>query len=410
MRIFFIVPYVPSLIRTRPYNIIRSLTAKGHEVTVATPWFIESEREEAEVLRSECHRVIAVELRRMRRVWNRFRALAALRPMQATLCWNPEFARRLRNELLTDSGQVAFDVAHVEHLRAACYGTYLRSLSSRLPSHLPVVWDAVDCLHLLLEQTLDNNKSVSVRFGNRYDAWRMRSEEARLLGHFRRILVTSRVDRDALATLRGAATSPGLEVVSNGVDLDYFKPARNARREPATIVVTGKMSYHANADMVSHLVKDILPLIRARRPDVKVSIAGKSPPRRIVEFGGLPGVSVTGSVPDLRPCIERATVAVAPLRYGVGVQNKVLEAMACGAPVVGSPQAVSALAAEPGKEVLVGATAEEFARHVLELIESPQRRRRLAEAGRAYVERLHSWPRLASRLERIYEEARASGK
>ena len=157
---------------------------------------------------------------------------------------------------------------------------------------------------------------------NRYDTWRMRSEESRLLRYFRWILASSPVDRDALSTLINHAWPPSLEVLPNGVDFDYFRPAPRERQEPATIVLSGKMSYHANADMVRHFIGNILPIVRARRPDVKVCIAGKDPPLEITGLNRLPGVSVTGAVPDLRPYLQRSTVAAVPLRYGAGIRTK----------------------------------------------------------------------------------------
>ncbi len=417
MRILFVVPYVPSLIRTRPYNLVRSLTARGHEVTVITPWFDESEHEEAEALRSECHRVIAVELSPWRRRWNRFRSVASLRPVQATLCWNPELARRMDRALLAATGQFAFDIAHIEHLRAACYGLHLRSRLSRLP----IVWDCVDCMHMLMEQTVRDNESLRVRLSHAYDALRMRSEESRLLDRLPWVLVTSRKDRDALASVASnrhrnggdGYFSPGpgsrrenwIKVLPNGVDLDYFRPSEREPRDPSTLVMSGKMSYHANVAMVLYFVKKILPLVRARRPDVKLCIAGKNPPREVARLAQLPGISVTGTVPDLCPYLRRAAVALAPVRYGVGIQNKVLEAMACGTPVVGSPQSISALRAKPGEEVLVAAAPDQFSKHILGLLEEPRLRERFGQAGRRYVEREHSWPSAAASLEEIYWEA-----
>jgi len=102
--------------------------------------------------------------------------------------------------------------------------------------------------------------------------------------------------------------------------------------------------------------------------------------------------------------MRRATLAVAPVPYGAGVQNKVLEAMACGTPVVVSPQAIAALAVQPGRDLVVADGAEAFARAVLELLDDPARRAQLGRAGRAYVEQHHSWDAITARLESIYRE------
>jgi glycosyltransferase involved in cell wall biosynthesis len=129
------------------------------------------------------------------------------------------------------------------------------------------------------------------------------------------------------------------------------------------------MSYHANVTAASHLIQDIMPRIWKHRPEVKLLIAGKNPPRSLVELAAsarkhepvsrrpavasTPAVTVTGSVPDMRPYLNRATISVAPLLYGAGIQNKVLEAMACATPVVASPRAVSALSAQGWRDIVV---------------------------------------------------------
>ena len=120
-----------------------------------------------------------------------------------------------------------------------------------------------------------------------------------------------------------------ITVLPNGVDLDYFCPSPEPRR-PATVVISGKMSYHANVTAALHLVEGIMPLVWRERPGVKVTIVGANPPRPIRQLAQrFPGqVEVTGTVPDVRPYLRRASLAAAPVPYGAGIQNKVLEAMA----------------------------------------------------------------------------------
>jgi glycosyltransferase involved in cell wall biosynthesis len=174
------------------------------------------------------------------------------------------------------------------------------------------------------------------------------------------------------------------------------------------------MSYHANITAAKHLVHDIMPLVWARKPDVNVMIVGKDPPRDVRSLensrastngnGDAGRVRVTGTVPDLRPYLLRASVAVAPLLYGAGIQNKVLEAMSCGTPVVASSKAISALNVRENRDLLVGDNAEVFARRVLDLLENPQLRDEVGRAGRRYVETHHSWDNIAASLESAYLE------
>jgi glycosyltransferase involved in cell wall biosynthesis len=117
-------------------------------------------------------------------------------------------------------------------------------------------------------------------------------------------------------------------------------------------------------------------------------------------------VIVTGTVPDVRPYLQQATIAVAPISYGAGIQNKVLEAMACGAPVIASPQACSALQIQPGRDMVLAEDVESFAQAILLLLDQPQQRAALGANGRCYVETHHSWETAASSFEHLYRIAK----
>jgi glycosyltransferase involved in cell wall biosynthesis len=226
-----------------------------------------------------------------------------------------------------------------------------------------------------------------------------------LLTQFDRVIVTSQADKEAFINLTTSPTNNWpLSVLPNGVDLEYFSPGGDDQREPATLVISGKMSYHANVSMAMHLYQSILPLIWEHEREVKLWIVGKDPPPEIREIGKHPAITVTGTVDDIRPYLRRATVAVAPLTYGAGIQNKVLEAMGCATPVVTTPRAVPALSVNPGEDILVAQEPLEFAKKVLMLIKDPDTQREVGEAGRQYVERNHRWDKVARQLEGIYNE------
>jgi glycosyltransferase involved in cell wall biosynthesis len=168
------------------------------------------------------------------------------------------------------------------------------------------------------------------------------------------------------------------------------------------------MSFHANVTAALHFVRRIFPLIRAARPDARLCIVGSDPPRAIRALGSDPAISVTGYVPDLREALGRATVAVCPVTVKVGIQNKVLEAMAMGVPVVSTREGVEGLETEPGRDLLVADSPAGFAEHVCRLLADPGLRARLGSAGRRYVEAQHRWDVAASRLEDLYSEAISS--
>jgi glycosyltransferase involved in cell wall biosynthesis len=368
-------------------------------MTVLTLWTNEQEREEVEGLKQYCDSVQAVYLPAWRSWLNSLQALPGSTPLQATYGWQPELVSRLAR------AEFEADVIHVEHLRGAPYGLYLKSQLAKAGRKTPIIWDSVDCISLLFRLASGRSKKLFSRWITRFELGRTEQYEGWLTGQFDEVLVTSLADKEALLSLLPSETElPSISILPNGVDLDYFAPDPDTTREPATLVISGKMSYHANITMLMYFVHEILPLIHGRRPDVKLCVAGKDPPREVWGLAQNPSIFVTGSVADIRPYLRRATMAVVPLTYGVGIQNKVLEAMACATPVVATPQAVSALNVLPGRDVLVAREPEAFAETVLDLLEAPQRQRQIGEAGRRYVEAHHPWTAIAAQLEEVYNE------
>jgi len=425
MYILFLVPYVPTPIRTRPYNLTRGLAARGHRVTLATLWQDEEERAALERLEEEGIHIIAAYLPRGRSLWNCLRALPTRTPLQAVYCWQPALAPLLQHA----TRNTPYDIIHVEHLRGARYGLYLKSLISNPQSPIPVVWDSVDCISYLFEQAAARSGSLFGRWITRLELGRTRRYEGWLVGQFDQVLVTSGVDKVALEGLARSSESARqrsselarqrssesasipntqypISVLPNGVALDYFTPSVEPR-QPDTLVFTGKMSYHANITAALYLVEEIMPIVWAQRPQVRVWIVGKDPPRQLQSCTAEndPRITVTGTVPDIRPYLRQATVSVVPLVYGAGSQFKVLEAMACGTPVVATPQAVSALDVVNGEHALVAEGPQAFAAAVLRLLDDAALRQALGQAGRRYVEQHHDWREIVERLEGIYKEA-----
>jgi polysaccharide biosynthesis protein PslH len=234
---------------------------------------------------------------------------------------------------------------------------------------------------------------------------RTKRYEGQLVSRFDRVLVTSEIDRKALDSLsRSGDTRPDILVLRNGVDLDYFRFDKSISREGSTLVVSGKMSYHANVKMVQYLVNKIMPIVWDRKPAVKLWIVGKDPPKEIRELGNNPAITITGTVSDIRPYLQSATVAVAPITYGAGIQNKILEAMACNTPVVSTPQAVLALEAQPDRDLLIAQDPHTFSEKILFLLDRPDQQREIGSNGRRYVEQHHNWRDVAIQLAGIYSE------
>ena len=392
LRILFISPYIPSLIRVRPYNFIQYLARRGNRITLLALVPPGEDTGSLDMLREWCKDVKTVPLPRWQTLKNGLQAIPGRTPLQAAYSRSSAMAALIRQTQREES----FDVVHVEHLRGA-------ELTEAVNS-LPIVFDSVDSITLLFDWVQRSGPTWRSRLLARLDVARTRRYEGQLLERYARVLITSPKDKQALVQLSTAPDAgQRLVVLPNGVDLDYFTPL-NVPRDPATIVFTGKMSYHANVAAALDLARKVMPLVWQQNPQARLVLAGKDPAPELTALAADTRITVTGTVPDLRPYLAQATVAVSPMRYGVGIQNKVLEAMAMSTPVITTGQTLTALQTQVDRDILVGDTPEAIAQAVNKLLSNDQLRQRLGQAGRRYVETHHDWNVAAERLEGIYRE------
>ena len=404
MRILFVAPYVPSLIRVRPFQFIRALAGLGHRITLVALGAdgAQADAEALEALTPYCEATHIVPLSKKAAALRCALRLATPTPLWAAYCFSPETESLLRRLI----AEQTFDVAHVEHLRAAHFAPVLQG-------RLPLVFDAVDCITTLQEQLMRaGGRGALGRLVSWEEHTKLRRYEPKMAALFDKILITSQSDADCLQVLAEArGLSLPITVIPNGVDLDYFQPQPEVARAPGNIVFSGKMSYSANRDAALYFCSQIFPVIRKEYPSATLTLAGSGPTADLRALAARPdsGIEVTGRVPDLRPFLARASVAVCPLRLGVGIQNKVLEAMAMGQALVATPLAIRPLqASAPGESLCVADTPLAFATQILHLLRTPGEAARLGANARRYVETWHDWHTLACRLTALYEDAIAA--
>lgn len=392
MRVLFLSPYIPSRIRIRPYYWIRSLAELGHEVhlvAVTPPGDLPIPEKD---LCRLCSAVDCYLLSRSRTLANAVRALPRReKPLQLAYSHHPDAERRVA--ALVARG--CFDVVHIEHMRGVALAARARGV--------PVVFDAVDSISALFAEAARHAPSRVHRWMARMDLHRSRRFEARAPFMFSRVVVTSEHEAAAFLQLAGPPARERLRVVSNGVDTAYFHPG--ALDDRRAVIFTGKLGYHANAAAALRLVHRIMPMVWKARPETPVVIAGKDPPEAIRQLGGDPRIRVTGYVSDMREVFAQAVVAVCPLVYGAGVQNKVLEALSSGVPAIVTSAVARGLRGRAGRDYLVADDDAEIARAVVALFEDPKRARAFGAAGRDYVVRHHDWRALCQGLVETYREA-----
>jgi sugar transferase (PEP-CTERM/EpsH1 system associated) len=344
-------------------------------------------------LERHCEEIVTVPLGRAEMLAGLARGALSDRPLQTALYETPAMRRAIGGILAARR----HDVVHVQLARMArhCEG-----------SPTPVVVDLIDALSLNMERRATRDPGPA-RFAAAFEAKRLRRYEQWLCRTFAHATVVSEIDRAAIGDFPNLTINPNgvaSERLPNGVDGE--RPPGSAGRETRLsdcITFTGNLGYFPNVDAVEWFVHEVLPRIQRARPAARFVIAGTRPHRRVRALARADGaVVVESDPPDLRSALCRAAVAVAPMHAGSGQPLKILEAMACGTPVVATPLAASGLEVEAERDLLIGADADAFAAQVSRILESPALAETIAGNARRLVESRYSWERSVAGLEAIY--------
>ncbi|MBB5346992.1 TIGR03087 family PEP-CTERM/XrtA system glycosyltransferase [Desulfoprunum benzoelyticum] len=241
-------------------------------------------------------------------------------------------------------------------------------------------------------------------------AWLYRREARLLLPFEQRIVAafdrTFVVSEEEKAVLVKYGPVDKVEALSNGVDLDYFFPAPVSATDPAPparLIFSGAMDYWPNSEGAVWFAREVFPVVKQAVPDAVFCIAGRNPTEAVLALKNIPAVEVTGTIPDMRTHLAGATLCVVPLTIARGIQNKVLEGMAMGKPVVATSGAATGLKAVIGEDLVVADGAAAMARAVVDLLRDPVRQRAIGQNARAYVERAHSWDAHLKRLDEVIQ-------
>jgi len=372
--------------KIRPFNMIRHLSASGHDVTVCSLARSDAEATEGEGIAPYCARF---EVARVSNAVQSLRMVARLptpAPSSPGFFRSTRLARRIDELLATET----FDLIFVHCSSVARYVSHVRDI--------PKILDFGD---MDSQKWLEYvpHKPFPLNLGYWLEGVKMVREERQLAAMFDMCTTTTRAEWETLESYKTGAPT---DWFPNGVDADYFQPA-DEPYDPDAICFVGRMDYYPNQECMFAFCDHAWPLLRARRPSLKLFIVGADPSPAVRRLAERDGVTVTGSVADVRPYVRRSAAMVAPLRIARGTQNKILEAMAMGVPVVTSGIAAKGVDARPNEHLLVADTPGECADAVMRILDAPAERQRLARAGRERMLTHHAWPRAMARLDRIIE-------
>jgi sugar transferase (PEP-CTERM/EpsH1 system associated) len=399
MRILFLahrLPFPPDKgDKIRSFHLLAYLAAR-HEVHVACPIDNAADLEHVESLRCQVH---GLEFVRMDGLFSKLqRGLALLTGQPVSL--RAFYSRRLQSQVDSLLSRLRFDCVFVYSSPMAQYVFRSRHWPDARRG-MRMLADFID-----VDSAKWSNYAASCpgvlqwprRWLFRREARLLAAHECRVGREFDKVFLVTDAERNELPA---GVQQEKVLALANGVDLEYFShvPAPPAR--PARVAFTGVMDYWPNVEGVLWFVNEVWPMVRAANPDAHFDIVGRNPSPAVRKLEANPGVCVTGFVPDVREHVSAAQVCVAPLRIARGVQNKVLEAMAMGRPVVCTPQALEGISADVGKEALVADDPLSFSRAINQLLSDPGKAAEIGTAGLAYVTRNHRWSDTLAALDEL---------
>ncbi|MGF1580880.1 MAG: TIGR03087 family PEP-CTERM/XrtA system glycosyltransferase [Gemmataceae bacterium] len=370
------VPYPPDKgDRIRSFHLLRFLQQHAN-VHLAAFTDEETTEETREVLNNYCSRVTIVRLGKWTRWLHALRFLLSGRTVSEGAHSSARMVRLLR-----------------DWAKETRYDAILASASS-LVEYLGMPEFAerrrvVDLVDVDSEKWFDYSRGHPwpKSWLYRTEAERLRKVEKRLARDMAALTLVSDPEVDLF---RDFCSQGGVHTATNGVDLDYFQ-ASSSVSDPKLCVFVGALDYFPNVDGVCWFAVEVWPRIRERDPEAKFQIVGRNPVPEVRRLGAIPGIEVVGQVPDVRPYLDAAALALAPLQIARGLQNKVLEALAMKKAVVASPKAIAAIRVQPGEHLLTASEEDEWAQAVVSLLSDPVRRCQLGDTGRRFVEDNHDW-------------------
>ena len=361
--------------------------SKSHQVTVASLARSEEEAKAGEGLSEHCEKYLMETVSAPVAVARMVGRLPTSVPSSMGYFYSPALAERIRQEVEANQ----FDLIFVHCSSVAQYVEDITGISKILD------FGDMDSQKWLEYARV---RKFPLSLGYFIEGSKMEKAEKALARKFDYCSCTTRAEME---TLQSYNVTEHTAWFPNGVDHGYFKPT-DEPYEPDTICFIGRMDYYPNQECMFDFCNNTLPLIQARRPAAKLTIIGANPSEEVKRLGELPGVTVTGSVPDVRPYVLKSAVNVAPLNIARGTQNKILEALAMGVPVVSSLVAAGGIDAVPGEHFLTASSPQEYADAILRLLDNPDERRRFSEAGRARVLSHHDWGASMKRLDKLIED------
>ena len=392
MKILVITPYLPYPLvsggQIRTYNLLKNLASK-HKITLASFIRDKDEKKYTKELEPFCQKVIVF---KRRKAWSPLNVLlAGITPYPFLV--SIYFDINVRNQIKKELESTNYDLIHAE--------TFY--VMPNIPqTNTPI---------FLVEQVIEY--LVYQRFIEGLPFWLWPLKPLLLLDVFKiklwerhfwkkakRLAAMSEDDRKFIQKYD---SSLKVDVVANGVDIDYFAMVQRVEPKTPTVLFVGNFKWLPNRDATDYLVRDIWPKIKEQFKNAKLWIVGRNPPADILRYGSS-DIQVDGKVEDIRSAYALASVLLAPIRNGRVTKYKILEAMATKTPIIGTKLAMEGINIKNGQEAFIGENAKDLAKLTVKILKTPKIGNQLAESAYKLVAEKFNWKIISGKLDRLYQE------
>ncbi len=390
MNILFVAnrfPYPPFRgDKLKIYNLTKRLSHQ-HKLYLVTFYEKRKELEYLKEIQPFFEEIELVYLPKWKSILNGLPALFTKTPLQMAYFKSNKMHRMV--QLAMDRYNI--DVVHTQHLRMSQYTKHLK---------IPKILDLPDAFSLYFKRRNQTKRPFLNKLIDSIEIGRLVKAEEVIIS-YNKTLVCSKEDKRYLEKLH---KTNNVDILLNGVDLNTFTHGGNHNYQPNDcLLFTGNMDYAPNIDAVQYFVKEMWPQILEKNPQTKFIIAGQRPVDVVRKLANK-SIIVTGFIPDLSEMYAKASVVIAPLRFGAGTQNKVLEAMAMGVPTVCTNIGFEGLQIKSGEGVILAKTKANFIKEVCDLLSDQFKRKQVGERGLKVAQDTFSWDRIAGKLETYLEE------
>ncbi len=372
--------------KLRVFNFIKFLSKK-HDIYLIS--FIESqeEKEHVEELKQFCKEVETILLKPLKSYINCILHFFSKNPQQISYYRDTRMCSKIKNFIK----KYEIDAVYTHLIRMAPYAKDLKLFR---------VLDLTDAISLSLKRSLKYRSHVFYLF-YLLEWLRVKRYEKEIIQCFDKCLLVSDIEKNAI---ENAKNLRNMEIIQNGVDFDRLTPS-DKPYDDKKISFVGNLHSFPNRDAVMFFYNDILPLIKKEISDIKFYIIGVNPPPRILELNNDKNIVVTGPVEDLKYYLEDSACFVCPIRAGAGLQNKILEAMSLGLPVITTSIGFEGIKAKEGKDLLVADKPEDFAEKIIEIIKDENLRNDLSQNAREFIVERYNWEDVVKKLEDVFRKA-----